>query len=376
MGVTILVCECGMRVKAPGATPGRVGRCPRCGGRLQVPDWPAPAAGVVRNRAESAEDAGYQVEPMDSSDAGESTPALPSELSPARASFAARTSKGAVSDGLLPPLREAESTWFGSLDYPMRGAESLGVVGSLGVVFWVFGILVPEYCLTLMGDADSMGTPLVGKLIAIISSLPVVFLSPFALLYWLQYLGRVLVSSAMGETRPPRSPDRNFDGFFNGLSPWLIWLVLGVSVGFLPVLGYYQSLESAAGLKWWIAIALGLLGLPYILLALMLSFLHDDALAAKPWGVLAAFLSVNGTFVLLCLFVVFVLGLAVGAFAVVFLLRANYFWLYAAASLVSCLVAIWMSVVVMRLLGNFYYSHRDILRWHRASVRWGIAWRI
>ena len=104
-------------------------------------------------------------------------------------------------------------------------------VGSLGVVFWVFGILVPEYCLTLMGDADSMGTPPMGKLIAIISSLPVVFLSPFALVYWLQYLGRVLVSSAMGETRPPRSPDRNFDGFFNGLSPWLIWLILGVSVG-------------------------------------------------------------------------------------------------------------------------------------------------
>ena len=87
-----------------------------------------------------------------------------------------------------------------------------------------------------MGDADSMGVPTIGHFIALISILPVVILFPLAIFYWLQYLGRVLVSSAMGETSPPRTPDRNFDGFFNGISPWLIWLVLGVFVGVLPLL--------------------------------------------------------------------------------------------------------------------------------------------
>ena len=76
--------------------------------------------------------------------------------------------------------------------------------------------------------------PTVGKLIALISILPVAFLLPFAVFYWLQYLGRVVVSSGMGETIPPRTPDRNFEGFFSGLSPWLTWLFLGLGVGLLP----------------------------------------------------------------------------------------------------------------------------------------------
>ena len=42
MGVTILVCACGQRVRAPGATPGRIGRCPGCGGPLEVPTEHAP----------------------------------------------------------------------------------------------------------------------------------------------------------------------------------------------------------------------------------------------------------------------------------------------------------------------------------------------
>ena len=37
MSVTILVCACGKRVRAPGARPGRVGRCPACGRSLKAP---------------------------------------------------------------------------------------------------------------------------------------------------------------------------------------------------------------------------------------------------------------------------------------------------------------------------------------------------
>src|SRR5438270_1953351 len=50
--VTTLSCPCGMTLKAAGARPGRVGKCPRCGGLLKVPDdfvapSPAPAATPV-----------------------------------------------------------------------------------------------------------------------------------------------------------------------------------------------------------------------------------------------------------------------------------------------------------------------------------------
>ena len=29
-------------------------------------------------------------------------------------------------------------------------------------------------------------------------------------------------------------PDRNFDGFLNGLSPWFLWIILGLGLGLVP----------------------------------------------------------------------------------------------------------------------------------------------
>ena len=228
MSVPILVCECGLRVKAPGAVPGRVGRCPNCGGTLQMPDVPAPAKA---KKPRDSGGTGYQLEPV-----VEATVMVPRRSHPdrdvsPRTAFAQRKRSAPHTDGLLPALERPETNWFASVSYPLRGADSLGVVATTSVVFWLFIVLVPEYCLSLVGDAESMGMPTIGHLIALISVLPFALLFPLVIFYWLQYLGRVLVSSAMGETRPPRSPDRNFDGFFSGMSPWLVWLVLGVSVG-------------------------------------------------------------------------------------------------------------------------------------------------
>ena len=139
--------------------------------------------------------------------------------------------QASTADGFLPNLDRLETNWFACVPYPLRGADSLGVIAITSVVFWAFTVLVPEYCLTLVGDAESMGAAALGHLIALISILPFVLLFPLLIFYWLQYLGRVLVSSAMGETRPPRSPDRNFDGFFSGMSPWLVWLRWGFRLG-------------------------------------------------------------------------------------------------------------------------------------------------
>jgi len=281
-----------------------------------------------------------------------------------------------MADGLLPTLDRPEASWFASVLYPLRGAESLGLIAGLSAIFWIFLIVVPEYCLTLMGDADMMGTPTMGKLIALISILPVAFLLPFAILYWLQYLGRVLVASAMGETIPPRSPDRNFDGFFHGLSSWLIWLVLGGLVGLLPVLLYFLSLNKAADGNVLLGLGLVLLGLPYMLMALMMTFLHDDAMAAKPWGVMGAMFRLGGSFGLLCLFIASALALGVGAFLIALLLRADHFLVYLVLCL-GCVVAlVWISIVVMRILGTYYDSHKESLLWHHERPRLGVVWKL
>ncbi|MGP0068418.1 MAG: hypothetical protein ACLQGP_33070, partial [Isosphaeraceae bacterium] len=148
-----------------------------------------------------------------------------------------------MADGPLPPLDRPESSWFICLLFPLRGAECLGIIVALAVISWVCFLLVPEYCIQLMKDSSSMGASLMGMLFVVVAGTPVVLIAPLVLSFALQYLGRVLVSTAMGETIPPRSPDRNFDGFLNGLSPWCVWLVLGLGVGLLPAFCLVRSVD-------------------------------------------------------------------------------------------------------------------------------------
>jgi hypothetical protein len=375
MNVSIMVCGCGLRVRAPGATPGRVGRCPNCGGELRVPDPPPPEASKRVSTSDSA-GPGYGLERVKEPTVRTRRPSRPADITPPRASFIERKAPGPMADGLLPTLDRTETSWFASFLYPLRGADSLGVIAALTAILWLFTILVPEYCVSLMGDADDMGVPTMGKLIALISILPVAFLLPFAMFYWLQYLGRVVVASGMGETIPPRSPDRNFNGFFSGLSPWITWLFLGLGVGLLPaaLCRLVSSSESALSLP--AALGLGLLCSPYILMALLMTFLHDDALAAKPLDVFAALGKLGASFLVLSLFVGFAFAIGAGAFALAFLLRSGHFVIYLLACALCWTVFVWISIVVMRVLGNHYHRHRQVLRWNRERPRWGVTWKL
>ena len=287
MDVPTLVCGCGMRIKAPGAKPGRVGRCPSCGGRLEVPQAPPipdePAAEI--GLADPEDGFGPHREIV-------LTPARTSESKPKgkrkrpREIVGPKGGRPPMADGFLPVLQKPETSWLTSFFYPLRGAESMGVVAAIGFIAWIFLTLVPEYCLQAMADTESMGAGLIGMLFVWLAVIPILFLGPPVLFYWLQYLGRILVSSATGDCAPPRTPDRNFDGFLNGLSPWFIWLVLGLGLGSMPALWLAFPDGRFAGGVPWTSLMLALAALPYILAALMLSFLHDDSMAAMPWGVL------------------------------------------------------------------------------------------
>ena len=270
MSVSILVCGCGLKVRAAGAIPGRVGRCPRCGGELRVPDF-LPPDEPMRAGTGTADgpEAGYDLKPArESSVRKKRGRPGPSDITPPRVGFVGRATDSPMAGGFLAPLKKTETSWFASILYPLRSADSVAVIASLTAILWLFTILVPEYCLGLMGDADDMGTPTLGKLIALISILPVAFLLPFAIFYWIQYLGRVVVSSGMGETIPPRSPDRNFDGFFSGLSPWFTWLLLGLGVGLLPAALCRMAFSSGSPGSILLALGFACLGLPYMLTAL------------------------------------------------------------------------------------------------------------
>jgi hypothetical protein len=109
------------------------------------------------------------------------------------------------------------------------------MMAMLGLVFWVLMVLIPELCLAFRADAEKLGATMMGNLVSLIVALPGLLLAPLALVYAMQYHGRVLVSSAMGEVVPPRPPDRNFDGLLNGLGPWLVWFTCGATIGFGPI---------------------------------------------------------------------------------------------------------------------------------------------
>jgi hypothetical protein len=378
MSVSILVCGCGLKVRAAGATPGRVGRCPRCGGELRVPDFPPPDEPTRASTEDSlGPAAGYGLKPAKNHSVRKKKgQRKPSDITPPRTGFVERKTELPMAGGILSPLKQTEKSWFASILYPLRSADSMAVIASLTAILWLFTVLVPEYCISLMGDADDMGTPTLGKLIALISILPVAFLLPFAMFYWLQYLGRVVVSSGMGETIPPRTPDRNFDGFFSGLSPWLTWLFLGLGVGLLPAALVRLLLNSENSGSLLLTLAFVCFGLPYMLTALLMTFLHDDALAAKPVSVLTAMFQLGGSFLLLCVFVALFVGAAAATFVLAFLLRHGYFKSYLLACVGCWSVFVWSTIVAMRLLGNFYHPRQKVLGWVRERPRWGVTWKI
>jgi hypothetical protein len=71
-----------------------------------------------------------------------------------------------------------------------------------------------------------------------------------------------------------------------------------------------------------------------------------------------------------------VLGLTATMFELVLSMRTDHYWLYLLANLGWWVMAIWTSIVVMRIVGVHYFRHQDKLKWHGQRSRWGVAWRL
>ncbi len=338
----------------------------------EAPDEPAPPV-------EAAEAADGEWSWRGTYELGEDPPTPASVQGP-------EESKGTIADAEpRPPLaprggparrvpddaepRRLDPWWPPRLLYPSRGPEGLAMVAAIGGAAWAMGTLAPEYCLALLADGELMGVPSMGRLIALISALPVLILSPLVIIYSVQYLARVLTASSEGELLPPRPPDRNADGLLDGLGSWLLWIVLGAGVGLLPLATY----RLAAGGLWnpVEAAVFGLAGLPYALMALMMTFLHDDDLAARPVAVLGAIARLGPSFLGLSLTVAALLALVGLAFAAALALRERAFWAYLPASLACWLLAAWLSIVAMHTLGSYHAPRKGRLKWRRKRPRWG-----
>jgi hypothetical protein len=367
MSVLILSCPCGLRMKAKGATPGRVGRCPKCGQTLTVPEAAGPEAKPKANAKPKA-----KAEPVaggyDVPSAFHASVAEPVERRPDRKGSKRR----AVEPAPLPGVaREVEPWWQPDVLFPMRGAEGLMIVAMMGLASWCVATLIPELCLQFVAD----GGFLMGLLVSIIAALPTLALGFFAIAYALQYLGRVLVSGAMGEVVPPRPPDRNFDGLASGLGPWLIWLACGAIVGLGPLAAYLLSRGWDQSSSVAVVLLLAVVGLPYALMSLMMTFLHDSGIP-RPVGVVGALIRFNLKFLATCAIELGLALVVIGTFIGMLMLRDVQYWVYVPLMLPCWMLALWSSIVAMRTLGVFYHHHASILRWHREKPWWGVTWGI
>jgi hypothetical protein len=54
----------------------------------------------------------------------------------------------------------------------------------------------------------------------------------------------------------------------------------------------------------------------------------------------------------------------------------GYFWLYILAALCCWVLAIWVAIVVLHILGVCYFHLKDSLKWHTHRPRWGVAWKL
>jgi len=355
--VPILVCDCGKRLKAPGAAPGRVGRCPACGGLMRVSEvavrqTPAPA--IV------ADDA------ADEPPSDEPRPVRSKPRRRKRAGSGAPETATAIWDGLIaaPRSSRGESLQTSTL-YPLWGGTGVASLILFPPLLWVTSVPTAGGLAALFGGAGS--TP---SFLGLLMALPTA-MGLFAVLgYVLLFLGRVLAASALGEVHHPRWPDWELSTMVFGVGRWLWAGLVGGAVGGLPAVAYWIGCGDVDFFDLVILGELLAAGAVYGLMALLASVLHEDVAAANPVTVLKAVRAVGWDYLPSCLvagFSVLVSGtVGLAAFEVESpALAAFLAWLF-------WVLALYTGMVSLRVLGLCYARHAGVLGWFRGRTGWGV----
>lgn len=345
--ITILVCACGMRLRAAGATPGRVGKCPACGGLLRVPDAPTTAPSVA-----------------DTVPLMPTTVARPSTYSPRRVRSPrlgdppAPRRYGGIR---VPP--QAETRFRDSLLYPLWGETGVALLLLMPPAFWFATLPIIS-----IGAAWTSGNPLVGaaSLMGLIPSGLMLFpVVSFVLLYF----GRVITASAIGEVHHPRWPDWDPADMLRGIGRWLWALLVGGFLGGFPSVLYWLYCGDVDLFDAIILFELAGMGAVYGQVALLASILHDDPLGAHPLTVLRAIRQLGWRWLSPAATLVSFTIMALLALSVVLQIQtpglvAVAYWGYWVGLLYGLMV-------VLRRLGLFYHRHARALGWFGERPKWG-----
>ena len=143
-----------------------------------------------------------------------------------------------------------------------------------------------------------------------------------------------------------------------------------VIVGGVPATAYWIYCGDIDLFDAVILAELAAVGSVYALMALMASILHEDLRAANPITVFSAIFKLGWGYARPCL----VCGAAVMAALTLFLgaYEASGAALSAFLMFVFWVVALYLAMVVLRVLGLYYHKNARVLGWFRDRSRWGV----
>lgn len=365
---TILVCACGKRLKAPGATPGRVGRCPSCGGTLRAPGHVPNAPDREPERAEDHAARPAQTRRARAETSGE--PAPVPEVHPTRVGTEIQQPRRAAAaigrEGLVRVPHGAETTLRASLLYPLWDGNGVALLVFLPPVLWLTSLfsigLVPSYVL----DAD-----LATRMGALTLIFPMGVLLAFTLGYLCAFLGGVITSSARGDVHHPRVPPWSFGPILVALFSWLWALAAGMVVSGPLLIAYRFGRESPGSADWLVTALLAAPGVAYAGVALVAVLLHESLVAANPLTVVRALVKSGADAVRLAATLVALAAATLTAAILLFSLPK-----LGAGAVIVGVWAFWLALlyegmVVSRILGLFYRRHAEAIGWFPERAQWG-----
>ena len=355
---TILVCECGKRLKAPGAVPGRVGRCPACGGTLRAPGRPeaAPESAPVREIRSS------RPRPVEARPSAETSE--PAEtLHPARVGTEIKrpTGKGGAigREGLVTAPARSEPGLRANLLYPLWDGNGVAMLIFLPPILWLTSILslglIPSYVI---------GADLVTKMGAMTMIFPMTILLAFSLGFVGLFLGGVIAAGAEGDPIHPRVPPWQLGPVLTSLFRWLWAAASGMLVAAPLLLGYRAVREAIGPKDWAVAAVLAAPGLLYAGMAAVAIFLHESLLASNPWTVGRALRKGGADSARLALILTAFAAAVAGAAVFLFVGLPGY-------GILAVIVGVWAfwfatlygATVLARVLGLFYHRHARVIGW-------------
>jgi len=379
--VTILTCACGKRLRAAGATPGRVGKCPACGGLLQVASSSStePEAYHLTSSAPTAQGP-LPATPEDRTKAGAN--ARQSSKARSERKTAANSTRGntsfitnrlpterkapkglSLATGILSYPEQLERNLKESLLYPLWGETGVAFLCLIPPALWISTL--PALTVFMGWASGSVSTQIVGSVWLLPAAFILLPIVSFAMLY----LGKVIASSAMGEIYHPRWPDWEPSSLLAGLGRWFWALLIGGVLGGFPAVAYWIQCGDIDLFDAVILVELAGVGAIYGQVALLASILYDDPLGAHPITVLRAIWRLGWAWAPPTLLTASFAASAVWILTELIriqnpLLSAFAYWAYWVG-------VCYGSLVVLRILGLFYHRHAKALEWFRERPKWG-----